>query len=110
MAMVSVALIASFLPSFFFLLVIGGLPGAPVSCRLVVVAIWPMRSFPASGVTGLHTIGVIPIPRAGPLPGAGRFNRYFWPVRARCTGRSGQEAARVASGAGPADEMTVAGY
>jgi hypothetical protein len=68
-----------------------------------------MRSFPASGVTGLHTIGVV----RGPAGGArcrerGRFNRYFSPVRVRCAGRSGQETARVASGAGPAGEMAVA--
>jgi hypothetical protein len=92
------------------LLVTGGPPGAPVSCPLVVVAIWPMRSFPASGVAGLHTIGVVRGPAGGgTLPGAGRFDRYFSPVRARCTGRCGQQAARVASGAGPAGEMAVAG-
>jgi len=28
-------------------------------------AVWPMRSFPASGVTGLHTIGVIRGPAGG---------------------------------------------
>ena len=70
-----------------------------------------MRSFPASGVTGLHTIGAVRGPAAGgPLPEAGRLNRYFSPVCARCTGRSGQEAARVASGGGSAGEMAVAGY
>jgi hypothetical protein len=83
---------------------------APTACSFVSPkmasgAVWPMRSFPASGVTGVHTIGVVRGPRVGPLPGAGRFNRYFSPVRARCTGRSGQEAARVASGGGPAGEM-----
>jgi hypothetical protein len=49
------------------------------------------------------------VPQVGPAARSGALNRYFWPVGARCTGRSGQEAARVASGAGLAGEMAVAG-
>src|SRR5262249_45996244 len=82
------------------LLVTVGPSRPPGSCRLVGVAIWPMRSFPVGGVTGLLTIGVV----RGSAVGArcrerGTLTGTFSPVRVRRTGRSGQEAARVASGA-----------
>ena len=36
-----------------------------VSQKMASGAVWPMRSFPASGVTGLHTIGAVRGPAAG---------------------------------------------